>query len=376
MKVYVTALVLSVIFAYLYRVVSNRVEASKERGESVYIKKKKRRGVGSPFAVTMAVLSALPLTAVAAFRVGVGTDYYTGYVYSYYYNMAYNAGYYKTEPLYDLLESSVAFFKAPEIWIFIVSSVIVGALYYYCFFKYSINPEYSILMYFLTNIYFISLNAVRQGIAMSIIFLAIMVYNKGKTKVFLLLVLMAMGFHTSSVVFFLLPLLRKISFSVSSSLMMLLALAVGGGVIGRAARVVISLTRYAGYYNSMFDENEFDIFNTAIQLAILIMYSFYLERARQTEHKNMFEICYILQLMATFCIIQSATIPAIKRIVWHLSTNQFIGIPMVSLIEDSKLVKLIFNTAVIVLFAISIYKGDVVNGAHQILPYHSWFEYL
>lgn len=373
MQVYVIALLISVVFAYLFRAYNKSFEnlGAIGGGSKYVVVKQRKKSIGTM--TFIGVLSAFPLTFVSAVREGVGTDYYTAYVYSYFYHHNYGNGYYDSEYLYNLLESSLGVVHAPSIWIFVVSSVITGGIFYYCFFRFSVNPEYSILLYFLTNLYFITLNAVRQGIAMAVLYLAIQFLKENKRIWYFALVIIATGFHQSAILFAGIYFLLKIQINVSRSIFILGGLLTGGTILARVVRIVVNMTQYGGYYGSFFDSNEFDIPNTAIQLAVFILYLFYLEKARMTEHKKEFEICFWMQMIGTFFIAEAAQIPLAKRISWYMQINQLMALPIISKVEESNAVKFFFNIIVIVLFSLSIYIGIVKNGAHAVLPYKSIF---
>lgn len=271
------------------------------------------------------------------------------------------------------MEEVLSRLNATTIWIFVVTAFITGAIYFYTFVKYSVNLEYSILLYFITNIYFISLNAVRQGVAMAILILAVQFLIKKENKKFIILILVATGFHTSCVIFLALYFLTKIDTTATRTFIFLGLSIVGGAVIGRIVKILVGMTVYAGYYGSLFDEDTFDIFNAAIQLAVLLYYAFYLEKAKRTEHGDAFRVYFWMQVVAVFFIFQSANIPLAKRLCWYMTVNQLMALPIISKIEESVWVKMLFNALIIIGFSASIYVGIVRNGAHQVLPYNSIF---
>lgn len=372
MQVYLVALAVSLLFGYLYMQYQNGNAKRVEINTSAYIKPKTQYGIRLT-GFFFAFMSAVPLSFVAAIREGVGTDYYSAYAYSYYYHLFYNSGYFKREFFYNLKEEFLSRIDAKTIWIFVFTAAITGAVYYYTFVKYSVNLEYSILLYFITNIYFISLNAIRQGVAMAILILAVQYLIKNENKKFVILIIVATGFHTSCIIFLALYFLTKIDTTPTRTFIFLGLSILGGAVIGRVVKILVGMTVYAGYYGSLFDEDSFDIFNAAIQLAVLLYYAFYLEKAKRSEYGAAFRVYFWMQVVAVFFISQSANIPLAKRLCWYMTVNQPLALPIVSKLEESLWVKMLFNVLIIVGFSASIYVGIVKNGAHQVLPYNSIF---
>lgn len=225
------------------------------------------------------------------------------------------------------------------------------------------------MLLFLTNIYFIGLNGVRQGIAMAISYLAIQMLKQDRTKTFVVMILIAVGFHKASGIFLLLLLLRKVDIDVIRTLLILAMAIVGGLIVGRIAHTLIQMTPYAGYYESVFDSKTFEYSHVAIQTSVLILYSFYLERAKHSAYAKEFIIFYWMQFIAVFFIFESTSIPLSKRICWYMTINQLGALPIINRLEESLWVKMFITGVVITLFALSIYVGVVVNGAHNVLPY-------
>lgn len=177
MRVYIIALLISVLFAWFYTVYVRQMSRIDSVGDSRYLIER----VPEKNKVVMFFLglcSMLPLTLVSAFREGVGRDFYTSYVYSYYYQLD-GQGYFSDEIIYDLLEKVLVVLNASYTWVFIITSLIVGIFYYFTIFKYGVSPVYSIILLFLTSIYFIGMNGVRQGISMAIAFLGIEKLKEG-----------------------------------------------------------------------------------------------------------------------------------------------------------------------------------------------------
>lgn len=201
MLVYITAFVLTLLFVFLYTRVKKRC-----------------------YKVCLFILSMLPFWFVSAFRYDVGTDYFNTYV-KYFEHTKIGWHPYKTEPLFQLLNYILVKFNCDVIWLFIITSFIFIFFVFLTIFKYSKNYYLSIIIFFVSSIYFNSLNNVRQYLALAIAFYGISNPKMFKRIIFLII---ATLIHLSSCLLFVIIILEYFSlnkrkFSVINILMIFIA---------------------------------------------------------------------------------------------------------------------------------------------------------
>ncbi|WP_322008016.1 EpsG family protein [Clostridium butyricum] len=106
-----------------------------------------------------------------------------------------------SEPLYNLMNFIISRFTSNPFWILFFISLIINTFiflgWYKC--KNKTNLYFGMFVFYFTY-YNMSLNMMRQCISMSIIFYAFNFISEKKVKKYYVLVLIAIGFHTSSII--------------------------------------------------------------------------------------------------------------------------------------------------------------------------------
>lgn len=352
--------------AYLYQGIDEGV-SKYEKNRTTYIKSRK---VDRSLCNILAVCSALPFIIITGLRYHVGTDYL-------YYAASFNRvsegknSYFKN-PLYNLFEWISSCFSDDFIILFCITAVILIVSYWSVIYKRSCFPVYSIFLFWGTNTFYISLNGVRQGLAMGFLFIAIHFAIEKKLRPYLVAILCAVLTHRGVAFFLPFYWLIKIKLTPRRAWTILLV-SVGVGVVGSSGlRLIIRLIGYGYYMSGMFDSGNFEWIITLINLAIFCVFCFYYGVAKESEYEEEYQTYFWLQMLATVSILLSVSIPLAKRICWSFSIGQILSLPLLTKFEDSKIGKLILNVGIIAFFTLSIYFGIVVKGAHKVLPYR-WF---
>lgn len=154
--------------------------------------------------IVIGLALAIPVL-VGGLRYNVGTDYpsyermfnaFLGSSFAdYFTNNTYNV-----EPGFFALIKACQFISDQPYVLFIASSLLTILFFYYGLKNIQASHKSLLYLLFLVIVFPITLNATRQGIAISIIFFAITHLMKGNTKRFLLLTAFAATFHLSAVI--------------------------------------------------------------------------------------------------------------------------------------------------------------------------------
>lgn len=366
MKIYLSMLAISMMLAMLCRINSDRIDNYVSQ-DIPYIKKRK---VDKSLCKVLAFLSAFPILLITCFRYRVGTDYM--YYAESVRRVQDGKKSYFSNPIYRLLEKIASAFPG-YIAIFCVTGIVLVACYWFVIYKRSVLPEYSIFLFLGTNTYFVSLNGVRQGIAMAFLFVAVHFALKRDLKMYLVFFAFAVLTHRG--VAFFLPMYWLTNLELKPKrAWIILSISVVLGVLGSGLLyLVIRLVGYGRYISSIYDTGEFELYITLINFVIFCVFCFYERIADKSEYRKEFQAYFWLQLLATASIILSIAIPLAKRVCWTFSIGQILSLPLLSKFEKSRIGKIILNVGIIVGFSLSIYYGIVVNGAHRVLPFQWWF---
>ena len=146
-----------------------------------------------------ALLIALPLFVLSAFRYGVGTDYFN---YLRHFREFYQFGIrHGTEFGWYLMNYSISWFGLPEQFIFIISSAIYLIAVFVFLLRVSPNPGCSIFLLVFMGHFFFSMNGVRQAIADAIVCACLPFFLEKKYWQFSLGIFLASLFHTVALIF-------------------------------------------------------------------------------------------------------------------------------------------------------------------------------
>lgn len=144
---------------------------------------------------------AVVLVIIAGFRYDTGTDYSTYY---HYYDNIRKGGepwsWMSFEWGFILLNKAIGlFYFAPEVYMFIVSTITVFLILYTCN-SMSLDRMMSMLLFVTLYFYFSSFNILRQYLAIAIVFFSITFIKKGKLIPYILCIVLASLFHKTALI--------------------------------------------------------------------------------------------------------------------------------------------------------------------------------
>lgn len=359
MIIYVFTIILSVLFAFFAQSIKNKENMTKKDKISYYL---------------LCILSFLPPFLVAAFRGHtVGTD--TGGTY---YNM-FNQLLYGDLTMRDF---GFKFLINLAIWIthnysglLFITSLILYACFYKAIFKESKYPTLSVYLFFATNVYFISMNMIRQSIATSLFVLSIP-YIKEKSFIkFLIINLIAISMHSTALLYLVTYFLFNKKINKNLSIFLCLFSILFGTILGKillSLLLKINFFRiyFAWYINSIYNAGELNLFSILITGSILIF--LYYINAKGKENTD-YNILLWLETIAFMCLAFSPYIPLMQRVSWLFSFPLFIYLPkMLDFIDNSK-IKFIMKVGIIGGYTLYMIMTIFVMGYHDVVPYTSIF---
>ena len=354
MSVYIIGTSLSVLFAYI----ATHIGATNQ----INIRQKKVATRIFQF------LSFLPLTLIMAVRYGVGTDFFS-------YQEIYLYGYGKTrahkETGYLLFQNILKLFsKNPQV-IIIVTSVIICASYFILFYRESINPTYSILMFVIDKDYFMSMNGMRQYLATAIVLFTIPSLREKKWKSVLIAIFIAFFIHRTAAVFLLLIMLYYFEIKPGVGIIAIGITFLGSNMI---LRFLMPLIRRWGYsyfdVGSSYFNKEGDVNRTylAIYLCffVLILYLF-----KTVIQYDSLKLLYSAVLLNLVMVAISPVMPT--NFYWtmvHFNSIIATYTPQLTSTINSKVLRWIINGAIVIAF-IMITAPSIMEGNQGVIPYRS-----
>ena len=257
-------------------------------------------------------ISLLPIIIVVAVRYDIGFDYLP--VYTNGFIVIGNTGnlHHYTEVPFNLLVKIIFDLSSgnPD-WLFIVCSIITFAFVSKALKDQSINVVFSILLIFLTRYYFLTLSIVRQAAAMAIILCSYKYIKERNPKKYILTILLASGFHMTSLVYLPVYLLCRTDWKKKKNIVVLILLII---LAIPSYFFVINHTKYIiRYFMGNF---EIKFKGIEIVLSGVILFIATLEKKHVEVEKEYFNIYYILGIINFALALFSGFLPAAERVVW------------------------------------------------------------
>ena len=315
------------------------------------------------------VAASLPPMVVSAIRYNVGTDYFTTY-YSGFYRILNGSLFDQFEIGYWLVNKAVQLFTDNVFVLFALTAVLFVGFTYAAIGSLSDNVVLSIMMLMFTRYYFISMNGVRQFIALAIFAYAMRYVVDRNLKKFLLFACLAMSFHVST--FVLLPIywLIQIDPKPKYTVIGTIALLVGGNVVlGMVSAVIPDDSKYGSILSSSGSVGTlFTIGTIGINILMTaIYYSGYKKRESIDKYR-----CYLwMQILATMCTMLLPVLPPIERIYWSFSFLSIVSLPYMLSGIVAQARRIAAGAILICGLGFYMYYDIAVLEDHEVVPYET-----
>lgn len=333
------------------------------------------------------IFSALTLMLVRGLRCGIGVDYFFAYVPKF--EVISNGGEAWGDKLYGGLIWLCSVFSSDWRVFFFIDSVIFISLIYLAIWLSNGSRAVSVAIFCLGFHYVRSMNMQAQYFAAALCLVAIsLLVFQGKVLLSLLSCLAAAMFHMTSLIMFPILLLgaylykirdkqqRYILLSVCLAFPLLSVLL--RGIIPYTLQSLLSGSRFAGYFGSSFDDNDFatDLFliNFAIYVAMIaiILVKFIRSEspngsARQIIMAALFQSC------ALSASILTGSVPLIYRIAYYFMISHVVLLEPVTKLLSRRMAQMgLF--AVLVCFSLVHFLFLSPGDSDRVIPYHSIFD--
>lgn len=234
------------------------------------------------------------------------------------------------------------------------------------------NYKYSVLLFFITGVYFDTFNGLRQYLAVAIFFYSFKYIVSGDFKKYLLFIVVGSLFHKS--IFFCIPLyfLRYIKFDAIKSTILIILSVVVGGTIYRLFLIVLKYTSYSYFVNSV-ELNEINASTSSILFTLvtgIIGYVFYSKKCLISSKTvllfNIHVITTVISLLTIF-------IPLINRFLYYGMAIDLLYLPNVLSLIKKKKTKYIVALSITMMYIIITTYGIIKNGWYTCYPYRFYF---
>lgn len=324
------------------------------------------------------IICALPLLLIAGLRYETGTDYDS---YKLYYELINNGVH--SEHLEKSYQFLMMWFGSHGLgynsFIFFNSVAFIIPCFL-CINRDSPYPAISVILFVFLGFYFAAFNIMREMLGIAILMYSIKYIYNEKIVQFILCVLVASCFHSSCIPFviaYFIPKLNARSIKITKNieyvpklkmerkkvLTSFAIIIIGFPIFNYIGRYVVSLTAYASYLDSSWDNGTVGYINILIQFSILIFASIFSDNSKE------FSTYYNLQAISTLFSLLYA-VPLIKRVQYVFFIPSVILIPLSLKNIKKKNERIIVEFIIIVLTALYCYV-TIGAGYYGVLPYKS-----
>ncbi len=275
----------------------------------------------------------------------------------------------KCEPGYRALMEAAVLLGGQFRVVVAVTSVIIGVCVFYAIFTQSTNPVLAIYLYVATSNYFLSLNIVRQYVAIAIGLVALQFAKERRLWAFLLCVALAMTFHTTAVLLLPCYFLGRVELKPRYAVLLVALTFAGSGVLGTAAAWLmprIGLGYYARYLGSAWEEG-LELILFSINLCVLLFSSWYWSAAK--KRCPYFILWYNMTLLGTLALALSGVLPLMKRVNYYYAAPQFLLLPEVLQAEEDAKRRRILTVLIVLAFAAETIVAVGIYNKNGVLPY-------
>ena len=380
MTVYVLATLLSCLFAWLVR--------------------------GAKWPRIMSVLAALPLLAVSAMRWGIGTDFYFTYLPEFRALEWLRGGggaeladrlfaplvtlnkvaawtcpqevldhflrvLDKSEPGFrGLMETAVFTGIGFRLVVAVCAALSVGCVFL-AIFRQTRHCTLAVLLFVLTSNYFLSLNIMRQYVAIGFLLIGVGFICEARFWTWVACVAAGTMFHYTAAVFMPLYLLRHLRVSpwwgfLSVAVTFVFSAVAEPSLLWLMPR--IGLGYYCRYFGDTgWAKDGFETVFFAVNLCFMIGAAWYWKRA--TAANGHFRIWYWMTVLGTMALALSGTVPLMKRINFYFAAPQFLMLPEMLAAEENPKLRRLFTVLAILAFAAETYVAVWLLNKNEPLPY-------
>ena len=222
----------------------------------------------------------------------------------------------------------------------ILTSLIFCGLSYICIFRDSKHPAMSVLLFFTMNVFFISMNMIRQSIAISIFIYSIKYIKNRNVIKYTIAMIIAMLVHTSAILYF--PMYFVYNFRINKHILCavpIVVLFLKTFLLDFIINILIKIEYFNKYFSwyltSQYNTGELNVVSFLIACCILIFLILIYKSAREDKEYNMLLWNEIIAI--TFLAI-SSELPLMQRTSFLFTFPLYIYLPnMFKYIKNFKL---------------------------------------
>lgn len=274
------------------------------------------------------------------------------------------------EPGYRALMESIVYLGGGFRWFIALTAVATSAFVFLAVWKQSRSPALSVYFYVATSNYFLSLNIIRQYLAIAVVLFAVGYAVDRRFWRFAIGIGAACLFHRSALLVLPVWFLPRLKLNGWWGFAFVaLALGMSGCVspVMNAVLPRVGLEIYTKYFHTSHAADGFEYFFFAINLCFMLGGAWYnLTACRDSRY---FKVWYWMTVVGTCFLAFSASVPLMKRINYYFAAPQFLMIPEMILSEKRPWLRRLMTAGAILAFAAETAVAVWMMNKNEALPY-------
>ena len=313
-------------------------------------------------------VAAFPLIYISAIRFNVGADYIP--YYRYYLGILNGAGQGRYEVLYYLANKLVACFHLSAPWLFGFAAALFLMPVYKRIMSDSPYRYMSIFLLLGMTYFFYFLNGTRQMIGAAFLLLSIPYIEKRKFIPFLLLIVIATGFHTTCIVFLAVYFLIYMDLNPKLLAAITVAVFVFGQFLANIVNDVLSrMDYYSSYLESTYVQRGQGYVVLLMNILLVVFTTFFYQK-----ENSKFKIYYNLQVIALWASALTGKIVLIDRYRMVFGLASVVLVPMTLNGIENKNTRAVCSAAVVALYFVYVMYTVGMQNSNLVLPYQTIFQ--
>lgn len=320
----------------------------------------------------MVVLSFLPIFIVAAIRYEVGTDWP---IYLDYYHWINTGTKGFSEKLFNLMNKIVGWTGSGFQGLVILVAALSYVFLFKAIYQQSISAPISLLVFFLSSMFFASLNQLRQAISMPLMLYAYKYVRDKKPVPYFFWCIVASLIHTSSLIYLLVYFVARFKPTLRRYVTIFGICVVTLPVLHILLDVLVRFTKYAWYSESIFnmgdEANNFYLLGFVFQLVMLVIMAYY--RFTSDEEDPAYDgmlNCYFLSVVT---LLFTPVLSQVLRISQCFGYCQILLMPRVINREKNRTRRIMLYFLIVGLYAAKLLYDTYRLGWNGVLPYQTIF---
>lgn len=319
------------------------------------------------------LLTIIPISLVSAFRYDVGTDF-ESYVMMYDHPEWFRQGNRFLNVIMNYLRSNAI----DKQYFFVASSLLICALFCITTFCISDNPALSILLFVVMEDYFVSMNIVRQFLAIAIIYIAVIFLVKDKIKISVILILMASLIHSTALIVLILVGLKvfytRRNLNPKQFFLQIIISSMFTFVsIPLLKMLVVNYTSYGAYFYTSYSDNQYSV--ATLMLLIYLSISFLIILFCDFSKDLKFQLCCGTLVLNIIILVASYSLTGnTYRLTYYFSGIFALCFPTVLRRIPNKWVRMIASILIVISF--TVWTVLLISHNNQnVLPYNYYLPF-